>query len=114
LIRQEIMEILSLWLSTILPLIFFFSYFAMNVKVLWTFLLLLAINPFILYKKRIKLLSSCKKLKINNDFFMVCYHNGNGKNMFIWCIPVCTTATCTSVHSYRYIVVVYEQIETHL
>ena len=72
LIWQEIMEILSLRSSAMLiPPIFYFSYFAMNIKATCLFLSLLASNTCILSKKLIKVLSSCTKSKINNHFIMV-------------------------------------------
>ncbi len=80
LIRQEIMEILSLWLNAmLLPPIFYFSDFAMNIKATCSFHSLLASNTCILSKQLIKELSSCIKSKINNHFIKGCYHDGNGK-----------------------------------
>jgi hypothetical protein len=71
LIQQEIMEILSLRSNAmLLSPIFYFSYFAMNIKATCSFLSLLASDTCILSKKIIKVLSSCTKSKINNHFIM--------------------------------------------
>ena len=72
LIRQEIMEILLLRSNAmLLPPIFYFSYFAMNIKATCSFLSLLASNTCILSKKLIIVLSSFTKSKINNHLIMV-------------------------------------------
>ena len=71
LIRQEIMEILSLRSNAmLLPPIFYFSYFAMNIKTTCSFLSLLASDTCILSKKLIKVLSKLHNRKLNH---------GNGK-----------------------------------
>ena len=64
LIRHEIMEVLSLQLSAILlPPIFYFSDFPMNIKAKWTFVSLLASDNGIQSKKLVEVLSSCSNLK---------------------------------------------------
>ena len=90
LIQQEIMEILLLQSNAmLLPPIFYFSYFAMNIKATCSFHSLLASNTCILSKQLIKTLSNCTKSKINNHFIMVCYH-GNGKFLMFdsWAIVI--------------------------
>ena len=77
--RQEIMEILSLWSSAmLLPPIFYFSYFAMNINATCSLHSLLAIYTCILLSEQlIKVSSSFTKSKITNHFIMVCYHYFN-------------------------------------
>ena len=66
------MEILSLRSNAmLLPPIFYFSYFAMNIKATSSFLWLIASDTCILSEKLIKVLSSCTKSKINNHLIMV-------------------------------------------
>jgi hypothetical protein len=96
LIRQEIMEILSLRSNAmLLPPIFYFSSFAMNIKATCSFISPLASDTCILSKQLIKTLSNCTKSKINNHLIMVCNH-GNGKFLMFdsWAIvqflyPLC-------------------------
>jgi hypothetical protein len=66
------MEILLLRSNAmLLPPIFYFGYFAMNIKATGSFLSLLASDTCILSKKLIKVLRICTKSKINNHFIMV-------------------------------------------
>jgi hypothetical protein len=76
LIRQEIMEILLLQSSTILlPPIFYFSYFAMNIKARWTFLSLLASDTCILSKQLIKVLG---------PFLSFCHWSSLVCHLWVW------------------------------